>query len=530
MSIQPTSEPRASQTSPTGPSQGLELDSVPSVLGGALVGTEDEGSEHAAEVARMARVWWFGALVWGSSIALDWLAVTFVEPGPIGWFAALRGAELAVIIAVAVRLGRQPVLPARTVVALDVMGNALAAFAVALMALRYRGLASPYAHGVSCVLVARSITLAEPWQRGAWRVGIVALVYPVTMVALALAGPLRHQLADPRALAIFAQNTIWIVSTAGLLVIGGHIVWSLRRQVSEARKVGRYKLEKVIGTGAMGEVWLARHRALKQAVAVKVLKPGGSAQVTVARFEREVRAMTLLRHPNTVRVFDYGRTADGLWYYVMELLEGETLSALVKRDGPMAPARAVAVVEQAARALGEAHAAGVVHRDLKPENLFVTHLGGEADFIKVLDFGVAKVMAGEENPDLTSDNALLGTPAFMSPEQIQGDPTDARSDVYALGAVLFYLLTGKKVFSAPTVSALLVKHMHEAPPAPSSLAPAVGPALDALVLRCLAKEPADRPADGAKLAEALRAVDLAGTVPGFQVAGSEGERAGEAPA
>lgn len=507
MSIQQQSEPKASLSNPTGPSSGLELDSVPSVLGG-LVGTEDEGSEHAAEVARMARVWWFGALVWGSSISLDWLTTTFVEPAPLSWFAALRGAELLVIVAVAFRLGREPVLPQRTVVALDVLGNALAAFAVALMALRYRGLASPYAHGVSCVLVARGITLAEPWRRGAVRVGVVALVYPLTMTALALAGPLRHQLSDPRALAIFAQNTIWIVSTAGLLVIGGHIVWSLRRQVSEARKVGRYKLEKVIGSGAMGEVWLARHRALKQAVAVKVLKPGRSAQTTVARFEREVRAMTLLRHPNTVRVFDYGRTADGLWYYVMELLEGETLSALVKREGPMAPARAVAVVEQAARALGEAHAAGVVHRDLKPENLFVTRLGGESDFIKVLDFGVAKVVAPDaENPDLTSDNALLGTPAFMAPEQVSGDATDARSDVYALGAVLFYVLTGKKVFSAATISALLVKHMHEAPPAPSSLNPAVGPGLDALVLRCLAKSPDERFADGGKLAEALRTVD-----------------------
>ena len=277
-------------------------------------------------------------------------------------------------------------------------------------------------------------------------------------------------------------------------------------------KVGRYKLERVIGSGAMGEVWLARHRALKQAVAVKVLKPGNSARTTVARFEREVRAMTLLRHPNTVRVLDYGRTADGLWYYVMELLEGETLSALIKREGPLPPARAVAMVEQAARALGEAHAAGVVHRDLKPENLFVTRLGGESDFIKVLDFGVAKVLAAEtENPDLTSDNALLGTPAFMSPEQVSGDVTDARSDVYALGAVLFYVLTGKKVFSAATISALLVKHMHEQPAAPSALAPAVGPGLDALVLRCLAKNPDERFADGTKLAEALRAVDRSAT-------------------
>jgi serine/threonine-protein kinase len=511
------SDPRASLTLPTGPTEGRELDSVPGELGGLVgagAGSTDDGAEHEAEVARMARVWWFGALVWGSSISLDWLAVTFVEPGPIAWFAALRGAELAVIVAVAWRLGRKPTLSARAVVVLDVMGNALASLAVALMALKYRGLASPYAHGVSCVLVARGITLAEPWRRGVVRVGVTALVYPVAMVVMAALGLLGGQLRDPRALAVFAQNTIWILSTAGLLVIGAHIVWSLRGQVSEARKLGRYKLERVIGSGAMGEVWLARHRALKQAVAVKVLKPGREGRHTVARFEREVRAMTRLRHPNTVRVFDYGRTVDGLWYYVMELLEGETLSALVKREGALSPARAVAMVTQAARALGEAHAMGVVHRDLKPENLFVTALGGEADFIKVLDFGVAKVMgAGAGDPDLTGDDALLGTPAFMSPEQITGEATDARSDVYALGAVLSYALTGKKVFTAATVSALLVKHMHEAPAAPSERAPGPLPAgLDALVLRCLAKSPAERYADGAKLAEALKAIDVGAVV------------------
>jgi serine/threonine protein kinase len=195
-------------------------------------------------------------------------------------------------------------------------------------------------------------------RRGVVRVGVTALVYPVALLAMATLGCLGDQLHDPRALAIFAQNTIWILSTAGVLVIGVHIVWSLRGQVSEARNLGCYKLERVIGSGAMGEVWLARHRALKQAVAVKVLKPGREGRHTVARFEREVRAMTRLRHPNTVPVFDYGRTADGRWYYVMERLEGETLSALVKREGARALARAVAMVTQAARALGEAHALG----------------------------------------------------------------------------------------------------------------------------------------------------------------------------
>ena len=237
----------------------------------------------------------------------------------------------------------------------------------------------------------------------------------------------------------------------------------VRRQVFEARSLGRYRLTRRLGAGGMGEVWLAHHAALKRDVAVKILRPGaeGHTPGSIARFEREVRATAELVHPNTVRVFDYGVTDDGLQYYAMELLSGVDMATLVEREGALPPARALLLIGQASRALAEAHDHGIVHRDIKPENLFVTSLGGEPDFVKVLDFGIAKVSAGDTT--MTSAGSVLGTPAFISPEVATGLPADARSDVYALGAVLYFLLSGCRPFEAASIGAMLVAHISEPP-------------------------------------------------------------------
>jgi serine/threonine-protein kinase len=216
--------------------------------------------------------------------------------------------------------------------------------------------------------------------------------------------------------------------------------------------------------------------------------------------------MAELRHPNTVRVLDYGVTPDGLWFYAMELLEGETLATLVARRGRLPPARAVTLGLQAARALAEAHAAWIVHRDIKPENLFVARMGGEEDVIKVLDFGIVKVVSGERPETLTQEGNTLGTPLFMSPEQVAGRDVDARSDLYSLGATLYFALTGRPPFEAPLVSALLMAHLSKMPARPSELVPGgLSPALETVVLRCLEKAPEDRHASAAALAEALAA-------------------------
>jgi serine/threonine-protein kinase len=261
----------------------------------------------------------------------------------------------------------------------------------------------------------------------------------------------------------------------------------------------------------MGDVWLAYHPGLKRDVAVKILKPEEQERSTgaQARFEREVRATAELKHPNTVRVFDYGATEDGLWYYVMEFLEGETLAEHVERLGPLPPARAVHIVGQAARALAEAHEHRIVHRDIKPDNIFLTALGGEHDFVKVIDFGIAKV----NRPDGTKTNTgwVLGTPEYISPEVATGECADARSDVYALGAVLHFLLCGRPPFEADNAAGLLFAHVnHSASPPSSVLGRPLPSDVEAVVLRALAKDPSSRYATGAELALALASCRVAG--------------------
>jgi serine/threonine-protein kinase len=294
------------------------------------------------------------------------------------------------------------------------------------------------------------------------------------------------------------------------LVVGGHIVWSLRRQLFEAKSLGRYRLKRRLASGGMGDVWLAYHAGLKRDVAVKVLRVESHERAgAVTRFEREVRATAELAHPNTVRVFDYGTTEDGLCYYVMEFLQGETLRAHVDRLGALAPARAVHIIGQAARALGEAHERGIVHRDVKPENLFLTSLGGEHDFVKVIDFGIAKVANVEGTA--TRSGWVLGTPEYMSPEVAMGKPADARSDVYALGAVLYFLLCGRPPFVGDNAGRLFFAHATEIPLPPSTYVGRALPRdLEAVVMRALEKDPAARYESASELALALAACTLAG--------------------
>jgi serine/threonine-protein kinase len=260
----------------------------------------------------------------------------------------------------------------------------------------------------------------------------------------------------------------------------------------------------------MGEVWVAYHPGLRRDVAVKILRNEVQmeSENAVPRFEREARATAELMHPNTVRVFDYGATVDGLFYYVMELLEGENLSDLVERAGPLPPARAVHIIDQAARALNEAHSKGIVHRDVKPENLFLVSLEGEEDFVKVLDFGIAKI-ADEVGAPITRTGWLLGTPLYMSPEAVSGKPADARSDVYALGAVLYYMLTGKPPFETDNASALVFAQVHTTPVWPSErLGRDLPGDLEELVMRALRKDPEERFASALEFERALGACAL----------------------
>lgn len=275
----------------------------------------------------------------------------------------------------------------------------------------------------------------------------------------------------------------------------------------EAKELGSYVLMRKLGEGGMGEVWLAEHRLLKRPCAMKFVRAELAAEAaTAARFEREVRAVTALTHFNTVRIYDYGRDDDGSFYYVMEYLEGPTLDRLVRDRGPLAPGRAVYVLRQLCGALGEAHAAGMVHRDLKPNNVIVAALGGQRDVAKLLDFGLVQDHSGTDGDDrITRAGTVLGTPAYMCPEQAAGERVDRRGDVYSLGALAFFALTGRPPFEGGSAAKLMSAHLTQPPPDVRTVRADVPADLAAVLQKCLAKDPKARYQNVPELDAALAA-------------------------
>jgi len=301
----------------------------------------------------------------------------------------------------------------------------------------------------------------------------------------------------------------WWLLFGTLSVATSRVIYGLRKQVGAIRELGQYHIEAKIGSGGMGIVYRARHALLRRETAVKLLLPERAGEVALQRFEREVRLTARLKHPNTVTVYDYGRTPDGILYYAMELLEGATLQHIVEATGPLPAGRTVAVLRQVAGALTEAHECGLIHRDIKPANVMLCNQGGQVDVVKVLDFGLVKELEGG-NQELTQAGAITGTPLYMSPEALK-DPAsvDARSDLYALGAVAYFLLTGDHVFKGTSLIEVCGKHLHEVPPAPSlKSGRELPPALDELVLDCLAKDPELRPQTTRELARRLATIDI----------------------
>ena len=350
---------------------------------------------------------------------------------------------------------------------------------------------------------------------------------PARMLAAAcLAGA-----ASPLALAVLAAGGVVTaggeayfratVASAFAVVfafMGARLVYRLGRQVATAREMGSYVLEEKLGEGAMGEVWRARHRLLARPAAIKLIRvePDAGALTPVAdtvrrRFEREAQATAQLRSPHTVELFDFGVAPDGTFYYVMELLDGLTADEIVRRFGPLPAARVIPLLEQVCHSLSEAEARGLVHRDIKPANIFICRYGEDCDFVKVLDFGLVKTFgdASETAPALTRENVVAGTPAFMAPEQAMGTgAVDSRADIYSLGCVAWWLLTGRTLFQADSPVAMVLEHARSRPAPPSSVAGhSIPPALDELVLACLAKAPADRPASAREVARRLAAID-----------------------
>jgi eukaryotic-like serine/threonine-protein kinase len=305
---------------------------------------------------------------------------------------------------------------------------------------------------------------------------------------------------------------MWALAGVSVSTIAARVIHGLQQRVRDANEIGQYTLEERIGEGGMGVVYLARHALLRRPTAIKLLPAHRAGEHAVRRFEQEVRLTSSLTHPNTIAIYDFGRTPDGVFYYAMEYLDGVTLEQLVTFDGPQPPARVIQILGQVCGALGEAHEGGLIHRDIKPANVMLCVRGRMPDQVKVLDFGLVKEHAAEISLGLSMDGALLGTPAYLAPEAISNSSrADARSDLYALGAVGYWLLVGKSVFAGETVLEICAHHLHSTPVPPSERSTRPIPqALDELILRCLMKDPERRPASALELSRLLHGVAGAG--------------------
>jgi serine/threonine-protein kinase len=274
----------------------------------------------------------------------------------------------------------------------------------------------------------------------------------------------------------------------------------LCRRAGESRTLGQYRLREKIGSGGMGEVWKAEHAMLARPAVVKLIRPDlvdsnkREKACLLKRFEREARATALLQSPHTVDVYDYGIAEDETFYYVMEFLEGVNLETLIERFGPVSAERAAYLLTQVCGSLAEAHQFGLIHRDLKPSNIFVCRLGLEYDFVKILDFGLVKQLQ-TDHTRLTRSGVVAGTPAFLAPEvALDGGRADARSDIYALGCVAYWLVTGRLVFESETPIGTILQHVQTSPIPPSRRCEINVPeALERIILSCLEKDPSDRP-------------------------------------
>ncbi len=429
----------------------------------------------------------------------------------------LAGALLMLSMWVLCRRGTHSPRYIRTV---ETVGLLSSSVAYQLMGMTLNPYSSPQMTALMALtvgLVARAVTVPSTARRTTLlgvAIGVPLLVttyltmLPVDMTKIAMmfpatAGMSSHVVARY----VTVSTAVWWALSVAICRLAAQIVYGLRTEVRDIRRLGQYTLEEKLGEGGMGIVYRARHAMLRRPTAIKLLPLERTGERALLRFEREVQITAALTHPNTVRIFDYGRTPEGVFYYVMELLDGAALDDLVAIDGPQPAGRVLHILEQAAGALAEAHGLGLIHRDIKPANIMVLEQGGMPDVAKVLDFGLVKDIKTDSESLQTRADVVTGTPQYLCPEAIERpDKVDARSDLYALGAVGYFLLTGKHVFEEKTVVAVCTAHLHKTPVAPSErLGRPPLEELDGLILRCLEKDPELRPQSASELQQALRA-------------------------
>jgi hypothetical protein len=346
-------------------------------------------------------------------------------------------------------------------------------------------------------VMARAIAVPSTPRRTL--IGSIAAMLPlVPATAFASAGSV-----------VMTLNVVsWCAVCIAIATVGSRVIFGLRSEAARVKRLGQYTLEHKIGAGGMGIVYRASHAMLRRPTAIKLLPPERAGEASLLRFEREVQMTARLSHPNTVAIYDYGRTPDGVFYYAMEFLDGINLEDLVRAHGPQTAGRVILILDQVCGALNEAHGSGLVHRDIKPANIILTERGGEPDVAKVVDFGLVKPLL-PSSPELTTTGTgvLTGTPLYLSPEAMTTpEVADPRSDLYALGAVGYFLLTGRPVFEAATVAEIIGHHLHTEPIEPSRRVNHPVPSdLERVIMQCLRKDPAARPASARALRDALRA-------------------------
>jgi serine/threonine-protein kinase len=446
------------------------------------------------------------AIMWAIPIVLNNFVHEWLHHMPIadmmhgeGWpmpgnlIAAIGIAASAVMFLLAGRYHDRPTFLLRLGLGFQILQSALVSFVTHIHVV-------PRLDGISwlCLIIVAYPAIVPSTPRTTFFVSsLIATLDPLFYSLAAARGA-----APAPAFDAFQLTWRWLPTyvSAGIAVVPSSIITGLGRQVSRARDLGAYQVQELIGKGGMGEVYRARHRFLARPAAIKLIRPeamGDAANLTAQRFRREAQAAASLRSPHTIDLYDFGMTDDGVFYYVMELLEGMDLDNLVRRFGPLSASRVVYLLRHACHSLGEAHARGLVHRDIKPSNLFTCRLGLHVDFVKVLDFGLVKATAADAKGTtlLTAPDVTTGTPAFMAPEMALGETeVDHRADIYALGCVGYWLLTGRLVFEAETPVKMMLQHIQSEPVPPSRLSEVeVPPELDRILLDCLAKKPEGRP-------------------------------------
>ncbi len=354
-----------------------------------------------------------------------------------------------------------------------------------------------------------ALFIPNTWQRAAVAIGLLALAPTAVIVYCYFRNPLVTDLVNTHFHGALTEQALKMALAAMTGIVGVQSIRALRHEAFVAKQLGQYRLKRLLGSGGMGEVYLAEHQMMKRPCAIKIIRPekAGDPQV-LARFEREVRATAKLSHWNTIDIYDYGRTADGTFYYVMEFLPGHNLGELVKGHGPLPPARLLYLMRQICDALIEAHSHGLVHRDLKPANIYCAYRGGMFDVAKLLDFGLAKPLTDAKNDGLTQEGSITGSPLFMSPEQASSDEVDARSDIYSLGAVMYFMATGKAPFAYENPLKVMIAHASEDPEPPRYLNADIPSELEEIILRSMEKRPEDRFQSMTELREALDQVPL----------------------